>query len=89
MEKKTNIDIKSLEINLLKTSEINDNDTIIVKIDQKEKSNLDKEKISQIYSEIKNMIKKDIAIYFFPKNLEISIMKQHIQNIEKEKDQLK
>ena len=36
------MDIKSLEINLFKTSEVQDGDTILVKIDEEKKSNLKK-----------------------------------------------
>jgi len=76
------MDIKSLEINLFKTSEIQDGDTILVKIDEEKKSKLKKEDIRYLYEQIRNIAKKDISIYFFPKNLSISIIKNHIKNLE-------
>jgi hypothetical protein len=80
------MDIKSLEINLFKSSEINDGDTILVKIDDKQKSEFKKEDIKYLYDQIKKITKKDISIYFFPKNLSIDIIKNHVKNIEKSKD---
>ena len=80
------MNIKSLEINLFKTSEIHDGDTILVKIDDKQKSEFKKEDIKYLYDQIKKITKKDISIYFFPKNLSIDIIKNHVKNIEKSKD---
>jgi hypothetical protein len=82
------MDIKSLEINLFKTSEINDGDTIIVKIDDEFKAKMDKDKIYSIYTQIKDIVKKDISIYFFPKSLSLSLMKEHIKNIEDSKNKI-
>jgi hypothetical protein len=82
------MDIKSLEINLFKSSEINDGDTILVKIDQEKKKNLGKEDIKFLYDEIKKITKKDISIYFFPKDLSIDIIKNHVKNIEDSKESI-
>ena len=82
------MDIKSLEINLFKTSEINDNDTILIKIDEKEKSKLKKEDIQTLYNQIQKIVKKNISIYFFPKNLSIDIIKNHVKNIETSKKEI-
>ena len=82
------MDIKSLEINLFKTSEINDGDTIIVKIDEDFKKTLDKDKIYSIYTQIKEIVKKDISIYFFPKSLSVSLIKEHIKNTEDSKNKI-
>ncbi len=82
------MNIKSLEINLFKTSEINDGDTILVKIDDYQKSNFNKENIKVLYDEIKKITKKDISIYFFPKNLSIDIIKNHVKNIENNKEEI-
>jgi len=73
------MNIESLEINLFKTSEIKDGDTILVKIDTEEKSKLKKEDIENLYKNLKTIIKnKDINIYFFPKNMSIDIIKNHV-----------
>ena len=82
------MDIKSLEINLFKTSEINDNDTILIKIDEKEKAKLKKEDIQTLYNQIQKIVKKNISIYFFPKNLSIDIIKNHVKNIESSKKEI-
>ena len=82
------MDIESLEINLLKSSEINDGDTILVKIDSQQKSDLTKENIKSLFDKIKGIVKKDISIYFFPKNLSIDIIKNHVKNIEDSKNEL-
>lgn len=82
------MDIKSLEINLFKTSEIQDGDTILVKIDEEKKSNLKKEDIKFLYDQIRNIVKKDISIYFFPKDLSIDIIKNHVKKIEDSKEQI-
>jgi hypothetical protein len=82
------MDIKSLEINLFKTSEINDNDTILIKIDEKEKSKLKKEDIQTLYNQIQKIVKKNISIYFFPKNLSIDIIKNHVKNIDTSKKEI-
>jgi hypothetical protein len=93
--KNNNIDIKSLEINLFKASEIQDSDIILIKIDEKQRGQMNKDDIQQIYNEIKNLIKKDISIYFFPKSLSINTIKNHVlvvednkENIEKEVEKL-
>lgn len=82
------MDIKSLEINLFKTSEVQDGDTILVKIDEEKKSSLKKEDIKFLYDQIRNIVKKDISIYFFPKDLSIDIIKNHVKNIEDSKEQI-
>jgi hypothetical protein len=82
------MDIKSLEINLLKASQIKDGDIILVKIDDNQKKQLKQEDITALYQELKNMIKKDISIYFFPKNLSIDTIKKHVKNIEDNKEKI-
>ena len=72
------MNIESLEINLLKASEIKDGDVVIVKINEFEKANLDKDKIQSIYKKITDMIKKEVPIYFFPSNFTFEIMKDAI-----------
>lgn len=79
------MDIESLELNLLKSSQINDGDIILVKIDETKKSKLKKEDIQFLYEQIKKITKKDISIYFFPENLSLHLIKNHIKNIEESK----
>jgi hypothetical protein len=82
------MNIKSLEVSLFKTSEIKDGDTILVKIDDEKKSKFKKDEIKALYDEIKKIVKKDISIYFFPKDLSIDIIKNHIKNIEASKEKI-
>lgn len=74
------MNIESLEIKLLKSSEIKDGDIIIVKINDTEKSKLDKATVKNLYEQITKMIKKEIPIYFFPSNLNFEIIKNSIES---------
>lgn len=81
--------IESLEVNLFKASDIKDGDILLVRIDNEEKNKLTKEGVRNVYDQILNMIKrKDIGIYFFPKNLDIEVIKDHISNIENSKTEI-
>jgi hypothetical protein len=83
------MNIKSLEINLLKASEIQDGDVIIVKTSPEEKSKLTKDNVQEIYQNISKMInKKNISIYFFPKNLSVDIIKNHVKVIETRRENI-
>jgi hypothetical protein len=82
------MNIEKLEINLFKVSEIKDGDVILVKVSGEEKANFKKENIEYIYNQIKKIAKKDISIYFFPKNLSIDIIKNHVKNIEDNKEKI-
>lgn len=73
--------IEKLEIKLLESSKIQDGDIILVKIANDEKQKLSKNDIKDLYEKISNMVKKEnIGIYFFPDNLEISLIKDLIKN---------
>jgi len=72
--------IESLEIKLLKSSEIQDGDILLVKIKDMDKANLTKDKIQSLYNQISKIVKKDIPIYFFPSNLSIDIIKKSVIN---------
>jgi signal peptidase I len=79
------MNIESLEIKLVKSSQIEDGDIIIIKVDDLNKKYFNKENIKNIYDQITNMInKQNLKIYFFPKNLDIEIVKNHIKNINEE-----
>lgn len=82
------MDIKSLEINLLKASEIKDGDIILIKINPEDKAKFSKDNITNIYSQIKNMVNKDISIYFFPKDLDLELIKYHIEQTEINKNKI-
>jgi 2-C-methyl-D-erythritol 4-phosphate cytidylyltransferase len=83
------MNIESLEINVLKASEIKDGDVIIVKIKESDKIKFSKESVTSLYKQIKDMIKKDnIPIYFFPQEIDIEILKNHVQEIEKNKEKI-
>ena len=73
------MNIESLEINLLKASEIKDGDIILVKIDNKTKSELNKETITNLYQKITDILKKQVPIYFFPSDVSIEILKKTIE----------
>jgi acetamidase/formamidase len=77
------MDIQSLEINLLKVSEIKEGDIVIVKIKDSEKSKISKEIIKNLYKQITNIVKKEIPIYFFPDYLSIEMIKEHINIVDK------
>lgn len=84
------MNIESLEINILKASEIQDNDVVIVKINEFEKANLDTNKIQNLYKKITDMIKKEVPIYFFPSNFTFEIIKNAIEtqnNLTKDKQE--
>lgn len=72
------MNIESLEINLLKASEIKDGDVVLVKIKESQKSNLNKDFIKKLYQEITNILKKEVPIYFFPDNLSFEIIKKQV-----------
>ena len=82
------MDIETLEINLFKASEIKDEDIILVKIDAEQKKDFSKDNIESLYKQLKSLIKKDIGIYFFPKNIDINLIKNHIELNEKNKEQI-
>lgn len=84
------MNIEKLEINVLKASEIKDGDILLIKMEQEEKEKLNKDSIKKLYDQVLGMInKKDISIYFFPKNIDIDIIKNHVKNIEEVKDSFK
>jgi hypothetical protein len=75
------MNIESLEIKLLKASEIKDGDILLIKIDEKDKSNLTKESIKNMYNQLlKMMNNKKIPMYFFPKTMDINIIKTAIKD---------
>jgi hypothetical protein len=83
------MNIESLEINLLKASEIKDGDSIIVKVKENDRMKLSKESVASLYKQIKGIIKKDnIPIYFFPQNISLNIIKSHVEQIENNKEKI-
>lgn len=73
------MNIESLEINILKASEIKDDDVVLVKIDQDTKSKLDKDTVQKLYKQITNMVKKEIPIYFFPSDISIEVLRKTVE----------
>jgi hypothetical protein len=77
------MDTKSLEINLFKASQIEEGDVVLIKTSQDEKKSLSKEDVKELYKKICDMTNKNIPIYFFPKELELEILKkvviEHLQ----------
>jgi hypothetical protein len=82
------MNIKSLEINLFKASQIEEGDVVLIKTSQDEKKSLSKEDVKQLYKKICDITNKSIPIYFFPKELELEILKkvviEHFQNNQNE-----
>lgn len=70
------MNIESLEINLLKASEINEGDVVLVRINEEEKSKFNESDIRDLYQKITKMLKKEIPIYFFPKNIDFEMIKK-------------
>lgn len=74
------MNIESLEINLLKVSEIQDGDIIIIKMNEDEKSKLTKDQIQNLYTKLTTLLKKELPIFFFPSNLDVEIIKKTVLN---------
>ena len=84
------MDIKSLEINLFKASEVQNGDIILVRLSQEQKAKLTKENVQSLYKQIAEMIKKEnIQIYFFPKDISIDLIKKHVKTIELKQDEIR
>lgn len=83
------MNIESLEINLLKVSEIKDGDVLIIKMSKEQKNKMNKNDVKEIYDQIVKMIKRnDISIYFFPEDLSLDIVKNNIKMIEDSKKEI-
>ncbi len=73
------MNIENLEIKLLESSKIQDGDVILVKIKDYERTKFSKDQIKDLYQKVAQMINKpNIGIYFFPADLEISLIKDLI-----------
>ena len=83
---KESLNIESLEINVLKASEIKDGDILIIKMGKEQKSKMNKEDVKNIYDQVVKMIKRsDISIYFFPEDLSIDIIRNNVKMFEDSK----
>lgn len=78
------MNIKNLEVSILKTSELKSGDVVIVRMSPEEKNKLNKDNITEIYNQVKNMIGKDkeIGIFFFSKDMELSYIKDYLKQSE-------
>ena len=75
--------IENIDVSLFKASDIKDGDKLLVRTTGKE---LSKEAVRSVYEELNKMIgKKEVSMYFFPKDIKIDIIKNHIKNIEDNK----
>jgi hypothetical protein len=80
------MNIESLEVNVLKVSEIKDGDVLIVKMGTEQRNKMNKNDVKEIYDQVVKMIKRnDISIYFFPEDLSLDIIKNNIKIIEDSK----
>jgi hypothetical protein len=77
------MDIENLEISLLQASKIKDGDTILVRLTEEDKKVMTKDQISQLYQKIKKCVgeEKQISIFFFPKSMELSLVKHTMRNV--------
>jgi hypothetical protein len=77
------MDIENLEISLLQASKIQDGDTVLVRLTEEEKEFMTKDKISALYDKIKKCVGEDkkVSIFFFPKTMDISLVKNTMQNV--------
>ncbi|MEN9446594.1 MAG: hypothetical protein RL728_1106 [Bacteroidota bacterium] len=78
------MDIKKLEVSFLKVSEIKSGDVVIVRMSPEEKNKLNKENITEIYNQIKNIVgkEKEVGIFFFSKDMELSYIKDYLKQSE-------
>jgi hypothetical protein len=75
--------IENIDVSLFKASDIKDGDKLLVRTTGKE---LSKEAVRSVYEELNKMIgKKEVSMYFFPKDIKIDIIKNHIKNVEDNK----
>jgi spore germination protein GerM len=81
--------IEPLEVKLVKSSKIEDGDIIIVKVNSEDKKHFDQENIKNLYAQIRKMIgEKNISIYFFPKHFDIDFIKNQVEIIEENKENI-
>jgi hypothetical protein len=77
--------IKNVELSLLKASQVEDGDVILVRISKAFKEKMTAEKARDLYNQIKSMVAEDknIGIFFFPKEMELSLIKGYLEQAEK------
>jgi hypothetical protein len=77
------MNIENLEVSILKTSEIKDGDTLLVKLTEEQKEAMTKESASALYNKIKSVVGPDkkISIFFFPSSMEISAIRDTINTV--------
>jgi hypothetical protein len=81
--------IEPLEIKLVKSSKIEDGDIVIIKVNSDDKKNFDSDNIKSLYAQVKKMLgDKNISIYFFPKNFDMDFIKNQIEIIESNKENI-
>ena len=79
------MNIENAEVSLLKTSQIESGDVLLVRVSKKIKDSMSAEKAHSLYKQISEMVGPDkkVGIYFFPKDLEISVIKGFLSQSEK------
>ena len=76
--------IENAEISLLKASQIQDGDVLLVRMSKKYKEQMSAEKAHKLFEQIKSMAgDKQVGIFFFPKDLEISIIRDFLEKADK------
>jgi len=77
------MEIENLEVSLLKASNIQDGDTVLVRLTEEQKQEMTKEKAGELYNKIKKCVGEDkkIAIFFFPKSMELGLVKDTMKTV--------
>lgn len=78
------MNIKNLEVSILKTSELKSGDVVIVRMSPEEKNKLNKDNITEIYNQVKSIVgkEKEIGIFFFSKDMELHYIKDYLKQSE-------
>lgn len=78
------MNIQNAEVSLLKASQIENGDVLLVRMSKKTKESMSAEKAHDLFQQIKSMVGgKEVGIFFFPKDLELSIIKNFLKKAEK------
>lgn len=78
------MEIQNAELSLFKASDIQSGDVVLVRVAKSFKDQMTGDKAQELYKQIKYMIGEDknVGIFFFPKDLDISIIKGYLEQAE-------
>jgi hypothetical protein len=76
--------IENAEVTLLKASQIEDGDVLLVRMSKKFRDGMNADKAQALHTQLSEMVgEKKIGVYFFPKDLDISVIKGFLGDSEK------